>query len=670
LDQIFLDPQEARKRALRLQAEIGGQHNRAAFQMELRKHLPTPGLESIKTPTISVIIPCFNQAQFLFASLRSVAEQRIDNLEVVVVDDGSDNPNQLRLLDLAKKEFPEVKFVRKENGGLSSARNVGIEASKGELLQFLDADDLLTPGKLSIQLQFLANNREVDYVYSSCLIGSLGALNESTLLELGDFEPDVKTFLFKWERGFSIPIHSALIRRESLQGLRFSEELRAKEDWVFWSLLALSGARGKYLGCVGGFYRQHPLSMRRDFVKMGESWLEAGRLIESHLADDMASAFRDSTLAWHKSYYLKTVQKALLDPAENQPLVSTESLMSALELWISRKNQQDQNLITVLIPVFSHYNLFKSCLMSVFSQDSSRFEVLIVSDAPEDGRIGELLDQLQDHEDIRVVRLESNLGISRVTEFGLTLSETEFTAFLDADDELKENAVSELNKAIASWGSHVDYFFSDREDIDQGGNLIREVTYGGYPEIAFKSDSQIPRDLTVAMVASHLKVLRTIPASKMAALGSEFDGVQDWKLALEFANEGKSFKYIPRILYRHRRYPNSFTGSYFAIQVLKSHMVRQGQPRKPPSNTIQIDSLPNPIVLHEKFFEGKGVSLNMTEISYEQARTYLTDWIGFLDTVHWSSHIDFLLLCEISPPSLHIRHMLASGKSISLTGES
>ena len=92
------------------------------------------------TPLISVIVPCYNQAQYLDECLQSVLDQTYQNWECIIVNDGSpDNTEEIALQWTAKD--PRFTYLKKENGGLSSARNAGIEVAQGEWIQFLDCDD-------------------------------------------------------------------------------------------------------------------------------------------------------------------------------------------------------------------------------------------------------------------------------------------------------------------------------------------------------------------------------------------------------------------------------------------------------------------------------------------------------------------------------------------------
>ena len=91
---------------------------------------------------ISIIIPVYNVEKYLKECVDSVRKQTYKNLEIILIDDGSKD-NSGKLCDELAKEDNRIKVIHKENGGLSDARNVGIENATGEYIQFIDSDDFV-----------------------------------------------------------------------------------------------------------------------------------------------------------------------------------------------------------------------------------------------------------------------------------------------------------------------------------------------------------------------------------------------------------------------------------------------------------------------------------------------------------------------------------------------
>lgn len=115
-------------------------------------------------PLISVIIPVYKVEAYLCPCVESVLAQTYQNIEIILVDDGSPD-NCPRICDEYAASDPRIRVIHKENGGLSSARNAGIEAAKGEFLAFLDSDDLWSPLFLERLYQAIA---ETDADFAVC----------------------------------------------------------------------------------------------------------------------------------------------------------------------------------------------------------------------------------------------------------------------------------------------------------------------------------------------------------------------------------------------------------------------------------------------------------------------------------------------------------------------
>lgn len=110
---------------------------------------------------ITVIIPTYNRYDVLKRALNSVLQQSYPPYEIIIVDDGSSDETAL-----IKEEFPEIKYIYKENGGVSSARNLGIKNAVSEWIAFLDSDDEWHEDKLKEQVQFHKENRDILISYT------------------------------------------------------------------------------------------------------------------------------------------------------------------------------------------------------------------------------------------------------------------------------------------------------------------------------------------------------------------------------------------------------------------------------------------------------------------------------------------------------------------------
>ncbi|MCQ9636425.1 glycosyltransferase [Chryseobacterium sp. WG23] len=180
-------------------------------------------------PLISVIVPCYNQAIYLDECLQSVLEQTYTNWQCIVVNDGSTDHTEETAKKWIEKDSRFL-YVYKKNGGLSSARNAGLEKASGAYIQFLDSDDTIHPEKFT---KSLSSETEYPLMVSQFTIYK----NQAHYPGYNSIKQEFLRFegiVFGWDLKFSIPIHCALISRNLLDGFLFDTSLTSCEDWLMW----------------------------------------------------------------------------------------------------------------------------------------------------------------------------------------------------------------------------------------------------------------------------------------------------------------------------------------------------------------------------------------------------------------------------------------------------
>ncbi|MDH4227405.1 MAG: glycosyltransferase [Deltaproteobacteria bacterium] len=184
---------------------------------------------------VSVVIPTFNRALLLKEAVVSVLAQTYVNLEVIIVDDGStDNTGEV----VTALGDSRIRYIKKPNGGVSSARNRGIEEATGEFIAFLDSDDMWRPTKVEKQIGALCDNPAFDVCCTGFdIIGNDGRVFDTLVPKL-PADGRVLDALLGGRTGF-VPVQSLLVRKECLLSLRFDAELKVAEDQLFVLNLAL-----------------------------------------------------------------------------------------------------------------------------------------------------------------------------------------------------------------------------------------------------------------------------------------------------------------------------------------------------------------------------------------------------------------------------------------------
>jgi glycosyltransferase involved in cell wall biosynthesis len=224
-------------------------------------------------PQISVVIPTYNAAQWLEATLGSVLSQSIgtERLEIIVVDDRStDGSPELARTLLARHPGPHQVIVRERNGGAGAARNSGWRSASADWIQFLDADDLLAERKLELQASYAATApEEVAVVYSNWQYFGLehdqwqpiGPINAPVV----DDDP-ILQILEEFDFGYVGP---ALIRKSFVERIGgFHERPNIGEDCELMLRIALAGGHFRQVRADTAMflYRQSPGSVWRRWI--------------------------------------------------------------------------------------------------------------------------------------------------------------------------------------------------------------------------------------------------------------------------------------------------------------------------------------------------------------------------------------------------------------------
>lgn len=254
-------------------------------------------------PIISVIIPVYNAEKHITKCLDSILLQDFTDYEVVLVDDGSTDGSRA-LCESYAESCDRIVFLHKENGGVSSARNMGLEHARGEWLGFVDADDTLPQNALSTLKKIADDN-------ISLAIGTYIVANESgnEKREEGDFliqlnKAESVNLLFQTKRyGYQGYLWNKLFRAETVREarLRFNENFRFNEDRLFCV---------QYICAMKGLavFTSVPVY---HYTKHSESAMgRARRIFDKHIFDDYESSLLILKMIKQHHFPRKTVNLA------------------------------------------------------------------------------------------------------------------------------------------------------------------------------------------------------------------------------------------------------------------------------------------------------------------------------------------------------------------------
>jgi tetratricopeptide (TPR) repeat protein len=207
-------------------------------------------------PKIAVIIPAYNQSQYLGQAIQSVLEQTFKDWEAIVVDDGSSDETRSVALS-----YPDARlhYIYQENRGLSAARNTGIRNTTAPYLSFLDSDDLFLPEKLAILLENLEAQPAVGLVAGQAIPIDEHGKQVGKIMDTPIPQPSEQLLL-----GNPLHVGSVLLRRNWQEKAGyFDESLRSYEDWDMWLRLGRLGCGMDYINQPVSLYRFHTAQMTR-----------------------------------------------------------------------------------------------------------------------------------------------------------------------------------------------------------------------------------------------------------------------------------------------------------------------------------------------------------------------------------------------------------------------
>nr|WP_305137232.1 polysaccharide pyruvyl transferase family protein [uncultured Schaedlerella sp.] len=252
---------------------------------------------------ISVIIPMYNTEKYIRQCLDSVLRQTFQDMEIIVIDDGSADKGPEICEELGQTDA-RIRLYRQENGGVSAARNYGIELADGEYIFFLDSDDVLHPLLMEKMIR-QAEKQQADLVF--CGYRKLDA-EKLDALPAADQKKEIRA-RFETAEGNEVEkwlhiqyvnqlsgIGGKLLRRSLIGSLRFDRSLSNGEDTLFLYYFIRRQVRAAYLKKDWYYYRIHPESVTQSSAMLkGERYFESSRRIRD---EEYGRGQMDFSLTW------------------------------------------------------------------------------------------------------------------------------------------------------------------------------------------------------------------------------------------------------------------------------------------------------------------------------------------------------------------------------------
>mgnify|MGYP000876837862 FL=1 len=440
--------------------------------------------------SITVIIPTFNKADFIANAIESVLAQTYKNFEVIMVNDGSKDDSETICMNFLRSDS-RFRYLKKENGGVSSARNVGLDNVEGDYITFIDADDWVDENHLEILIDgIIKNNCEVAISSYMRFINTrdtylinIYSNQEKYLLSYGKMNRE--KFLTELPKLISINNSfncavSKLFSRRLVEDIRFDSNIIYAEDLDFYFKLYLKANNFIFINAETYIYRQHDESTTSGFSQIhAEQELSVFKKMY-----ETALILGIPTVNYVRK--LQTLIDFRNDFLENKELLAEykQFLSDAREI-----QTYPQKLISIIVPIYNVYPYLQLCLESIETQTYPHFEVLLINDGSRDDSKDICQEFINKDKRFRYFEQE-NLGISAARNTGIVHSNGEFITFIDGDDFVDPNYLEELYHAALKNDSEI-VVASYKEFNEEDNNYYIHVF--DYKEEHFKQNELIAK---------------------------------------------------------------------------------------------------------------------------------------------------------------------------------
>jgi O-antigen biosynthesis protein len=312
-----------------------------------------------KIPFVSVVIPCYNYGKYVEEAIDSVLNQTFQNLEIIIVDDGSTDHDTIELLRKLSK--PKTRIIRTSNQGPSAARNNGIREAKGKYICCLDADDMLKPTYIE-KCIILMEEGNLDVAYS-------------WMKEFGNSNLIWQTTEFELENLIraNCCIVSAVFKRSIWNNIGgYDETMQGYEDWDFWVNVAKNGGRGGLINEPLFLHRRHGKSRNDDDKEIHD--ILCDRIQKKH-----PEAYKNSYLI--QQLHRKSIKYTVTNAYDN--IVSSHRINS---------REYSKNNVLFLLSYFAVGGGEKVALDVIRACNSSNYNVSVITTLKSDREQGNTLD--------------------------------------------------------------------------------------------------------------------------------------------------------------------------------------------------------------------------------------------------------------------------------------
>jgi O-antigen biosynthesis protein len=476
-------------------------------------------------PLLSVIIPAYNYGRFLGQTVRSVLDQGLQSIEVLVLDNASsdDTPQVMRTFS----SEPNVRYMR-NRWNIGPGHNVqsGVRIATGQFMSILMADDFFNAGHLSRLLPLMQDNPQVAVGYTP-----IRWVNEQGLELNASRHPGYRDQDYLGGRNEVVDLlvfdnyiapSAAILRRSAyLSTCHWNSQLKGAGDWEMVIQLAERFPDFAFVNTPGVSYRMHGAQYSNDFYASTAPLEDHIRILEG-----ISERGSERHVQGHEREIAAQLAKRLSNYPQEQDTELGQRSKELCERFEALARSDEQYLFSIILTTYNRPDLLKDALASVGNQQLRDFEVILIND---NGSPVESL--LADYDyPITYIRQGRNQGLSAARNAGLKLAQGRFVCFLDDDDMFASDHLETLAEAAHSYPEGM-VFYTDACYVQERLEGSQRIELGRtFPFVHgdFSADS--------LAIANYIPVNTwCVPRSLFAQVGefdTSFPALEDWEMLL------------------------------------------------------------------------------------------------------------------------------------------
>lgn len=457
--------------------------------------------------TISVIIPVHNAERYIRQCLDSIMEQTFSDIELICIDDGSED-NSLEILEAYAKEDARIRIIKTANNGAAKARNIGILASQGKYILFVDADDFI-------------EKRTLEYTYSAAIKESadIVVFGGETFPTKSWASENLKTnsciyndpiaALF-YEKGSRPFLVNKLYDRALFDNECFlNEDLYLGEDQALVFTVFPKAEKIVFIPNKFYFYRQNVNNSamaeygQNNSIKVFEHIRVAKRICEVWGKNGFMKNHEEDFSNWCLNFIYQTFQ-GLAFNLEIDAAKKTVELLDEYKDFLSKKNRERYNRIkatslidlnnphvSIIIPVYNSECYLDQCVQALQKQTSKNFEMIFVDDGSTDGSLKKIETYANADSRISVIKQKHEFA-GEARNKGISIAKGKYLLFLDSDDFFESSLIED--SFAAAEAEEVDICLFRAAEYNQASGTITPMPWTCRVE-NFTNGSFSPHDI-------------------------------------------------------------------------------------------------------------------------------------------------------------------------------